>query len=1054
MKSSAIHVVSRRAGWLCCALWAAWACSLATAVESGAGGREERIAVRPGDVSGTMVLPDHPDPLSGARLAEHSRRIEKADQSGDKAVRSEPGMKLAGQGRVLVVLVEFAGSDTFTFTPGESTWDPYGRADVTEYAGTACDCANIVAREGLAAPQEFTYSGPLHNQIPRPPSDVFPWGTMVWSEDFSREWYQNLVFGDGVMFDYARGDDSRVYSDQRGRSVRTYYEDMSGGSYTLTGDVIGWIQLPHSTWWYGADCCPGAKSSEVFLNFDGGIPGAGSDASFVRDVLTAVNAQYSGIDWAQYDADSDGVVDCLWIVHAGLGEEAHADLVNATDYGEAAIWSHSSVLGRDFEVDSARHISVGHYIVMPENGALAVFAHEYGHSLGAIDLYNMSDHSDTSAGFWTVMSDGWVGFPQGSVPPAFDPYHLDMWGWLNPLVITDRSQAYEVDLGQTSAFQGGTDVYRGVKIVLPGGFAAQPIVPRGGFQWWGGMNPNNNSMMTMNNAVALPAAGAATLSFDLAYALVTGYNFFWVQVSQDDGATWKTLTNANTTCVHAGDWIGGLYAFPDDMCTAGVGGYTGRSPNWPAYESQTFDLGAYAGNSIRIRFWYMTDYLATEGPFVDNIRIDGDTVLFEDGAENGDDNWSYSGGWERDDGIRSYSHSYLLQWRNTSEQGGYDSGLGDARWPFGPANTGLLVWYNNNLYGDNRLNNYLTDDPGFGPKGRLLVVDAHPQPYRDPYWTGAGFANEAANLDRRNQQRDATFSLNASVDFGMMTPFVYGSDAVYFDGLSAVSVFDDRLGYYPGAEYVGLGPGYADAAGWLTMQWDSSVVVPSHRFYGIKASGYTASETFRYFGRSPGADGLMTSDVIEGGLGYAGGTGNPEDAPDGNGSYGWKVEILTQSDAGARIRISNSVENYPPHLLPLANQEIQEGGTASIRVFAFDPDGDEFTLSAANLPSGAVFDSGTGQFSWNAPAGSAGTYADIRFTVTDGRDPELSATAAFSIVVTASGEGEGESCPGCFAGTVGVPPQTGSGDILLLVLALVMFFLASRAARMRITGAR
>ncbi len=64
--------------------------------------------------------------------------------------------------------------------------------------------------------------------------------------------------------------------------------------------------------------------------------------------------------------------------------------------------------------------------------------------------------------------------------------------------------------------------------------------------------------------------------------------------------------------------------------------------------------------------------------------------------------------------------------------GGYDSGLGDPRFRFGPTNTGLLVWYNNNFYSDNEIFNYLTDYPGFGPKGKMLVVDSHPEPYRYP----------------------------------------------------------------------------------------------------------------------------------------------------------------------------------------------------------------------------------------------------------------------------------------------------------------------------------
>ena len=62
--------------------------------------------------------------------------------------------------------------------------------------------------------------------------------------------------------------------------------------------------------------------------------------------MDAVNAAYPGFDWAQYDQDGDGIIDRLWIVHAGYGEEDSPILLNRTDYGEAAIWSHSAAVSR------------------------------------------------------------------------------------------------------------------------------------------------------------------------------------------------------------------------------------------------------------------------------------------------------------------------------------------------------------------------------------------------------------------------------------------------------------------------------------------------------------------------------------------------------------------------------------------------------------------------------------------------------------------------------------------------------------------------------------
>ena len=70
-----------------------------------------------------------------------------------------------------------------------------------------------------------------------------------------------------------------------------------------------------------------------------------------------------------------------------------------------------------------------------------------------------------------------------------------------------------------------------------------------------------------------------------------------------------------------------------------------------------------------------------------------------------------------------------------TKTGGYDAGLGDPRFRYGPTNTGLLVWYNNNFYSDNEILNYLFDDMSFGPKGRMLVVDSHPEPTVTRRWS-------------------------------------------------------------------------------------------------------------------------------------------------------------------------------------------------------------------------------------------------------------------------------------------------------------------------------
>ncbi len=864
--------------------------------------------------------------------------------------------------KVLVILVEFGGTDTFTWDPASSVWDPIGSpltADDTgaDY-GTPAACANIITEK-----KTFTYSGPLHNQIPRPANaeEDFDGENLV--DDFSPQHYYELIFGNGVNIEYTRGDGSVMSADFTGKSVADYFTDISNGTYLIEGEVLGWVQVNHSTWHYGADFCPGARSVGRSSFADAAIEGAGTTRTFVIDTLEATKAAYPDFDWAQYDMDGDGVIDRLWIIHAGIGEEEGSVMVDATEYGEAAIWSHSSGLGENYEIVPG--VFANAYITMPENSGIAVLAHESGHNLGADDLYSYGD-GETSAGFWSLMADSWTGYPIGFQPGTVDPWHLDGWGWLNPKLIIDDNVVYNFTIGQASNFPGGEGVFRGAKIALEDGQSPFAVTPNGSYQWWGNETNQSNAMMTLNDPIFISGANA-TLSVAMAYNIEAAWDFMWVQVSTDNGTTWDTLTNTNTVCEHDSGWIGSAYGFPDDLCAAGIGGFSGHNAGFPSYETETFDLSVYDGQSLLLRFWYMTDWGSLEkGPYLDDVVISSDSgTLFSDGAEAGDDNWTYADGWQRVGATKVFTHNYYLQWRNVGADGGYDSALGDERWRYGPANTGLLVWYNNNLYPDNELADYMTDFPSIGPKGRELIIDAHPEPYRDPYYLGLGYNNEAANLHdtldngryNRGSMRDAAFSLNDSVPFSVHWPYVY--EPASFPGRPAVSLFQDSLGYYAGAEYT-TGAPTSSSYYWMTREWDGSAVVPSRNAYPFKADGYAAGDFLIWGIQVDQTDGTNGWDYA----GYAvldtnGGNGNPSQT---GGSYGWNVKILSQTNQKARIAVWNSNQTQPFMLTIVKSGD----GSGSIRELtnnlincgeycsAMVKDGDSVTLSAIE-DSGSVF---------------------------------------------------------------------------------------------------
>jgi immune inhibitor A len=872
---------------------------------------------------------NQPSPKDYARIQERRRLIEAGQLAEANA------LDLTGTDRVLVILVEFGGPDVFTWTAPTipmsyttgSQWDPLGIADPDENTGNRGDCTliqqKIEATLGYTlapgAGVVFTYTGPLHNMIERPHSTTDRSGNSIWTDDFTPEWFEDFMFGNGVEISYTMQSAESMYASFLGQSVTDYFADMSGGTYTVTGDVVGWLQVPHSTWYYDTDECPGSRSG--MRTSRGAIPEGGTSRDLAQDALDAVNAisdTIPGFDWADYDLDGDGIIDRLWIVHAGYGEEDGTVLLNRdpTDpldptrtitvpeafYGEAAVWSHSS--GGFFPPYSVTlQTAAGPYIMMPENGGIGVFAHESGHNIGAIDLYCYGN-GDTSAGFWTLMADDWTGHPIGFEPPALDAWHLDYyWGWLDPYVVDDPTQCHEVTIGQASRFEENSatgDVYRGVKIPLPDG-SVPPVVDawQGEYYWWSGLGGDggtpHNAMMTLAEPLDLSGTTAVTLTFDMAYDIEDGgWDFVWVQVSTMTD-TWPytdTLTNGDTQCATDPGWIGGSYGFPDDLCAAGIGGFYGHNLLFPDPETQVFDLSAYAGQEIYLRFWYMSDWFTFgEGAFIDSIMVEADGgTIFADDAEVDDSNWVYEGRWVRQmPAPFIYPHNFYLQWRNVNDNGGYDSALGEERWRFGPANSGLLVWYNNDLYNDTEIDQYLAESPSFGPKGRALVIDSHPYPYMNPYETPSILGAESVNLPTRGLMRDATFTLLDTVDFTYTFPYQDYVTPTHYTGRPAVSTFEDAMGYYPGFDNTG-GLNY-----WGAIDWDSSTVVPAKGDYGVAATaGY------------PGTAAIMYID--DQGWFFApswpGGTGNPGDY---NLQFGWQVELIEEAadHTWGKVRICN-----------------------------------------------------------------------------------------------------------------------------------------------------
>jgi hypothetical protein len=95
--------------------------------------------------------------------------------------------------------------------------------------------------------------------------------------------------------------------------------------------------------------------------------------------------------------------------------------------------------------------------------------------------------------------------------------------------------------------------------------------------------------------------------------------------------------------------------------------------------------------------------------------------------------------------------------------------------------------------------------------------------------------------------------------------------------------------------------------------------------------------------------------------------------------------------------------NRAPVLDPITDQNMNEGDTLGVAVNSTDPDGDNITLTTANLPSfGSFTDNGdgTGTFSILPGPGDSGSYPDIAvIAADDGTPASLTDTARFALTV-------------------------------------------------------
>ncbi len=183
-------------------------------------------------------------------------------------------------------------------------------------------------------------------------------------------------------------------------SLTDYYLENSYGLFYVRGGITNWLMMP-----------------KTYVYYEGGAGGIDSATSRSQEmVLSAINAaDAAGVNFQDYDYNNDGTIDGLVIIHAGYGAES----------GVFGIWSHKFHLASLTMRDG---VNLYDYTMNPEEGfggisPIGVICHEFGHFLGAPDLYDITDTTGTSHGLgnWSLMATG------NYNGEARKPAHFDAW---------------------------------------------------------------------------------------------------------------------------------------------------------------------------------------------------------------------------------------------------------------------------------------------------------------------------------------------------------------------------------------------------------------------------------------------------------------------------------------------------------------------------------------------------------------------------------------------------------------------------------------------------
>ncbi|HXF49828.1 MAG TPA: hypothetical protein VNL73_10465 [Verrucomicrobiae bacterium] len=196
-------------------------------------------------------------------------------------------------------------------------------------------------------------------------------------------------------------------------SVPKYFKDNSQGNYRMQITPFG--RDGDTLFCYKTAIFPDTEFDPVFFE------------EFIDSILTQADED---INFANYDADSDNVVDAVFLIVTNMNVSARG-----TTLIKASFETKDSSGGLPMLIVGGEGHIGGNGLNIFANSdqlALAISAHEWGHCLGLDDLYGGLGNVWWGLGSFSIMGAGW---PNNRAVPI-DPYHRIKLGWATATEVT------------------------------------------------------------------------------------------------------------------------------------------------------------------------------------------------------------------------------------------------------------------------------------------------------------------------------------------------------------------------------------------------------------------------------------------------------------------------------------------------------------------------------------------------------------------------------------------------------------------------------------------